>query len=288
MLNLSSSDYATIVETETLQQHLDDPNWLVFDCRFDLTDFSFGRNAYAQSHIPGAIYADLNQDLSGPITATTGRHPLPPEDDFAQRCSSWGIEAGKQVVVYDQAGGGFAVRLWWLLNYYGHRSVAVLNGGYAKWVAEARPVDDLLVVRQPGVFKPAINRRMVVDAKDVNRLRLDPQYLLIDARAETRFKGLEELIDPVAGHIPGARNRFHGENLSPDGTLLDAATLRRQFDALRGDIAASNMVVYCGSGVTSCHHILAMQHAGMGLPRLFPGSWSEWIRDPERPVETGG
>jgi thiosulfate/3-mercaptopyruvate sulfurtransferase len=277
--------YEDIIETSTLAEHLNDPAWVIFDCRFDLMNPSWGEAEYKKAHIPTATYAHLDHDLAGPITAATGRHPLPDPVVFAQRLSGWGVENGKQVIVYDNAGGGFAARLWWMLKYYGHSAVAVLNGGYAKYTVEGRPLETQITSRPAGHFLPRINPTMLVDAVQVNLLRQDPAYKLIDARAEARFQGIEEPIDPVAGHIPGAINRFHGQNLTPDGTLLHLDELRWQFSSLIGDTPPDHVVVYCGSGVTSCHHLLAMHSIGLGMPRLYAGSWSEWIRDPNHPID---
>jgi thiosulfate/3-mercaptopyruvate sulfurtransferase len=202
---------------------------------------------------------------------------------MAGRLGSWGIDQAAQVVVYDTVVGAFAVRLWWLLRYLGHPAVAVLDGGWQKWQQENRPSAAGIQTRAPKTFIPSPDDTMLMDAAEVERIREDPDYLLIDARSGERYRGEKEPIDPIAGHIPGAVNRFHGENLSMDGTLLPPDTLREQFQALLGLRPAENAVVYCGSGVTSIHHILAMQIAGLPGARLYLGSWSEWIRDPRRP-----
>ena len=188
------------------------------------------------------------------------------------------------MVVYDSTGGAFASRLWWMLHYYGHKAAAVLNGGYAKWINENRPVRKGVEMGRPAEFTPNIDETMLVDAAFVDQIRGNPTYRLIDARSAPRFNGDEEPIDPVAGHIPGAVNQFHGENLNQEGVLIPIQDLSAQFIDLIGSTPASNVIVYCGSGVTSCHHVLAMSVAGLGMPKLYAGSWSEWIRDPARPV----
>ncbi len=275
--------YTTIISTGELATHLNDSGWVIIDCRFDLAKPEWGFSAYQEMHIPGAGYAHMDHDLSGPVTPQTGRHPLPDVDVMAQRLGNWGIGPGTQVVVYDNAGGAFADRLWWLLRFLGHRQAAVLDGGFPKWQRESRPVASGVERRPPATFLPCPDRSMVVSAGEVERIRQDPAYLLVDARAAERYRGEQEPIDPVAGHIPGAVNRFHGLNLSPQGVFLSPEVLRAEFDALVGDTSPENVIVYCGSGVTSIHHILAMELAGIPGARLYAGSWSEWIRDPERP-----
>ena len=276
--------FESIIETYELADHLSDTDWIIFDCRFDLMKPDWGAEDYARGHIPGAIYAHLENDLSGPVTSTTGRHPLPAPEVFIKRLSDWGVTTGKQVVVYDSAGGGFAARLWWMLHYYGHKAAAVLNGGYAKWISENRPIRQGVETGRPAKFTPNIDENMLVDAAFVKKVRSDSAYRVIDARAAPRYNGEEEPIDPVAGHIPGAVNRFHGENLNSEGVMIPPQDLRAQFTDLVGSTPASNVIVYCGSGVTSCHHILAMKASGLGMPKLYAGSWSEWIRDPSRPI----
>lgn len=276
--------YRDLISTSVLAEHLGDPAWVIVDCRFDLADPAWGQNQYAAGHIPGAIYAHLDRDLSGKITPQSGRHPLPNPAAFASLLSNWGIGPETQVVVYDQSGGAFAARLWWMLHYFGHERAAVLDGGYTKWTAEGNPVD-LSVLRRARVdFIPHIRPDMLVSTQEVLSLLSDPSVALIDARAPIRYRGETEPIDPVAGHIPDALNRFQADNLSSDGTFLAATELSNQFHQLLGSAPPEKAVVYCGSGVTSCHHVLAMAVAGMPMPRLYAGSWSEWIRDPHRPT----
>lgn len=276
--------HTTIISTEELASHLHDPAWVIVDCRFDLKNKEWGQESYREGHIPGAVYAHLDKDLAGPVNESTGRHPLPDIDWFAKRLGSWGISNETQVVVYDTTGGGYAARLWWMLRFLGHQAVAVLDGSFQKWQQEGRPLDTGEEINAPAAFIPNPDWSMVVDADAVERIRQDPHYRLIDARAPERFRGEVEPIDPVAGHIPGAVNRFHGLNLQPQGTFHPPAALRHQFLDLIGSAPAENVVVYCGSGVTSAHHVLAMLLAGLPAPRLYVGSWSEWISDRKRPL----
>ena len=242
---------------------------------------------YQQGHIPGAVYAHLDHDLAAPITPTTGRHPLPGPAQIAKTFGKLGISNAGQVVVYDTVGGGFAARLWWMLRYCGHTAVAVLDGGYAKWSAESRPSRTGIESNPPTVFIPSPQPHMLATTAQVLQTLSSPESILIDARAPIRYRGEQEPIDPVAGRIPGALNRFHALNLSPEGTFLPPAELSTQFEALLGGRSTADAIVYCGSGVTSCHHLVALASAGLPLPRLYVGSWSEWIRDPSRPVARG-
>jgi thiosulfate/3-mercaptopyruvate sulfurtransferase len=276
--------YTNLITTDQLSQHYLDPNWAIVDCRFDLTNPNWGFNDYQLAHIPGAVYAHLDLDLASPITPATGRHPLPSPDQFKLKLEEWGIRPDSQVIVYDTTGGGFAGRLWWMLRLINHQAVALLNGGLNHWVQGGFPVRAGIETREPVTWDGPLTLQtdMLVSAEEVERIRQDPAYCLIDARAPERFRGEIEPIDPIAGHIPGAINRFHGQNLQAEGTLKPAGELRKEFDSLLGIIPAENTVVYCGSGVTSCHHIIAMEAAGLPGAKLYVGSWSEWIRDPNR------
>lgn len=281
--------FTTIVPSDTLEQHLQDPGWVIVDCRFDLTKPAWGRESYAAAHIPGAFFANLDHDLAGPKTATSGRHPLPSTDSWLQLVSNWGIESGTQVVAYDSAGGSLAaVRVWWLLRAYGHRFAAVLDGGWPKWQREARPMDSgRPKPRTSSPFTGDLDDRQMVSTAQLVDLIERPEILLLDARAPERFRGEVEPIDPIAGHIPGARNRPSALNLNPDLTFKAAEQLRQEFNELLGDHKPENVITYCGSGVTGIHDLLAMEIAGLTGARLFAGSWSEWIRDPSRPVAKG-
>lgn len=274
--------FSTIISTGTLAENLADPDWTIVDCRFDLARPDWGFQAYQDNHIPGSVYAHLDHDLAGPITPRTGRHPLPDVQVIAKRLGAWGIGENTQVVVYDSAGGAFADRLWWELRFLGHDKVAVLDGGIPKWLREGRPVKSGVETRASVNFIPHPRWNIIASADEVDSIRQDPNFVLIDARAAERYRGEYEPIDPVAGYIPGAINRFHGLNLGKDGTFLPPDTLRMQFEELLAGKKPDHVVVYCGSGVTSIHHILAMELAGLPGARLYPGSWSEWIRDDNR------
>ncbi len=279
-------NYDPLVSTETLASHLKDRNWLIFDCRYDLNDPDWGFAQYQVSHIPGAVYVHLKEDLAGKISSKSSRHPLPDPETFARKCASWGIQPDKQVVVYDHAGGSYADRLWWMLRAIEHQHVAILDGGFPKWLTENRPVSQ-------GIEKPIpteshlagipFNPQLLMSADDVEKILNDPAYRLIDARAPERFSGAVEPLDPVAGHIPGAINRYYMLNLNPDGTFKSADVLKAEFQSLLDGIAPENVIVYCGSGVTSCHLLVAMEVAGIKGARLYAGSWSEWCRNPARP-----
>jgi thiosulfate/3-mercaptopyruvate sulfurtransferase len=279
--------FTTLISPQDVLSNLHRQDWVIVDCRFDLMQPEWGFLSYQEGHIPKAVYADLDRDLSGPRTPLTGRHPLPDPEVFCQRLSRWGIDHTKQVVVYDTVGGAFAARLWWMLRLFNHKAVAVLNGGFDHWVRQGYPVEKDIHTPPPTIFHAQPNWDLMVTTLEIEQHLRRPRFLLIDARAPERYRGETEPIDPVAGHIPGAVNRFHQNNLNPDGTFKSPMTLREEFTALLGSTPPEQVVVYCGSGVTSCHHILAMEIAGLPGARLYVGSWSEWIRDPNHPVATG-
>ncbi|MDH5513216.1 MAG: sulfurtransferase [Gammaproteobacteria bacterium] len=277
----------TLVDTETLSRHLDDPHWVVVDCRFVLTDPEAGRRAYAAGHIPGARYAHLNEDLSSPVTATSGRHPLPYPKVLAEKLGHWGIDKTSQVVAYDDTFGAMAARLWWLLRWLGHEAVAVLDAGFPKWVRENRPVTTLMPRIEATQFHPTINNALWVDAGQIVGMLDAKDGLLLDARSDERFRGEIEPFDKVAGHIPGASNMPYEDNLDFTGEFMSDEALREHYLSLLGQISPAKVVHMCGSGVTACHSILAMEHAGLSGAKLYAGSWSEWITDPKRPVAKG-
>jgi thiosulfate/3-mercaptopyruvate sulfurtransferase len=273
-----------LVSPEELAGHLDDPNWVVFDTRHDLGDVEKGRRAYAAGHVPGAYFMHLDQDLSSPKTGKNGRHPLPGVAEFADRMNASGVAPRTQVVVYDDAGGSLAARLWWMLRWLGHDRVALLDGGFPAWQKEGRPVSQEVPTPRKGSFVPKPHLGWTVDAPFLERFHGDAAVRLLDARAAERFAGTQEPIDPVAGHIPGAINRFWKDNLAPEGRFKAAEALRKEFDSLLAGAAPSQSVNMCGSGVTACHNIFAMELAGLPGARLYPGSWSEWCADSTRPV----
>ena len=276
--------FSAVISPNELAALLPRPALRIVDCRASLQDVAAGRQAYQKAHVPGARFADLLEDLSGPITpGKTGRHPLPNLETFVAKLQAWGIGAGSQVVVYDDAAGAFAARLWWMLRWLGHDAVAVLDGGFPAWVAEGQPVTDVVTQPVPGDFTPQLRHELLATASELATPQSVAQKLF-DARAPERYRGDVEPIDLVAGHIPGAVNLPFAANLR-DGRFRAPAELRERFAAALDGTAPEQAVVYCGSGVTACHDVLAFAHAGLPLPRLYAGSWSEWITDPARPTE---
>jgi thiosulfate/3-mercaptopyruvate sulfurtransferase len=278
--------FTTLISTADLARHLDDSTFVIVDCRHNLTDVEAGERAYRAAHIPGAAFLHLDRDLSGAKTGRNGRHPLPEVAALAATLGRTGIDTTKQVVAYDQNGGMWASRLWWLLHWLGHDAVAVLDGGLDKWIAGGRPQTSELPAPRSATFVP-MRPGPVATADEIVRHLNDGSLFVLDARAPERFRGDLEPLDPVAGHIPGAHNRPYGENLTSQGSFKPAALLRSEFEALLGDTPPSAVVHHCGSGVTACHNVLAMSVAALRGSRLYPGSWSEWIADPEKPVARG-
>lgn len=275
--------YTTLVDTATLAARLDDPSWRVFDCRHQLADPAAGERAYAAGHLPGAVFLHLDRDLSGLPNGSNGRHPLPDPKILAARLAAAGVSNTTQVVVYDDAGGMIAGRLWWLLRWLGHERVALLDGGIQRWLTEGRPLSTVPPATTPGRLTAA-PRDWVVSA-DTLLANLDRGELcVVDARSPDRFRGENETLDRVGGHIPGARNRFFRDNLDADGGFRSAAELRREFLALLAGVEPAQAVMQCGSGVSACLNLLAMEVAGLSGARLYAGSWSEWCSDPRRPV----
>ena len=281
------SDTKLLVTTEELALHLDDPNWVVIDTRHDLMNPEKGPMAYAEGHIPGAFFMHVDTDLSGPKTGKNGRHPLPDLAEFAAKVNQRGIGPDTQVVVYDDLAGNFSVRLWWMLRWLGHEKVALLDGGWPLWVKEGRPVTKDVPAPRKGSFVPRPHLGDTVDVHFVDRFRESADVKLVDARAAERYTGQQETVDPVAGHVPGAVNRFWKDNIASDGRFKLAGMLRREFDDLLGGLAPGQVVHMCGSGVTACHNIFAMELAGLPGSKLYPGSWSEWVADPARAIATG-
>lgn len=277
--------FETIISPADLHRLISDNAAVVIDCRFSLADTEWGRGAYQQTHLPGARYAHLDDDLSGPVTpGQTGRHPLPDPSAFVKTLQSWGVIEGQQVVVYDQSNGGIAARAWWMFKWMGHKEAALLDGGWQAWNTREYPVTAAVPSFEPSDYSPSPDHSLSVDAARVEEWRQSDEHCVVDARAHTRYLGEVEPIDPVAGHIPGAINHPFLENVLPDGTWLPQSILRDRLQKLGKSVAST--AIHCGSGVTACHDILAFQHAGLGMPLLYPGSWSEWITDPARPVAT--
>ncbi len=278
--------FTTLISTGELAQHLDDPLWAVVDARFSLADHDLGERNYLAAHIPGAVYAHLERDLSSPqVAGKTGRHPLPPVEAIAHTLSQWGVDADTQVVVYDDASGVYAGRLWWMLRWLGHDAVAVLDGDLRQWQQEGRPACAGVETRLPRTFVAQVRPELVVTASEIEARLGDPSLRLYDARAADRFRGENETIDPIGGHIPGARSAPYAGNLDDNGQMLPPDALRARFEELLGNTPAEEAIFYCGSGVSVAHDVIAVQHAGLGMPRVYVGSWSDWISNAQRPVE---
>ncbi len=283
--------FTTLISAEELNAHLGDPDWAVIDCRFSLGDPSSGHRDYLQSHIPGAVYVHLDHDLCAPVVpGVTGRHPLPQVEQTIEAFSRWGIEAGVQVVAYDDwpgASGGVAARLWWILRWLGHDAVAVLDGGWPQWRNSGFKERFGEERRSHRNFQAHLQPEIFARWQDVERVRLNPDWRVFDSRSADRYRGENETIDPVAGHISGAVSAPYQENMAENGLFRSRGELRERFQALLGGVEPEHAIFYCGSGVTAAHNVLAMAHAGLGIAKLYIGSWSEWITDPARAVELG-
>jgi thiosulfate/3-mercaptopyruvate sulfurtransferase len=286
-------DFTTLIDVASLREALATPGIAVLDCRFDLAAPDAGRAAYLRSHIPGARYVDLNRDLSAPVSAASGRHPLPDPQALAALFRGFGLAPSTQAVVYDESNGSIAARAWWLLRWLGHPKVAVLDGGMSAWLREGGATESGEPPRPAGQSAAGtgstvqVDRRVTLGADELTAALQNPRTLLIDARAPERYTGAVEPIDPVAGHIPGAVNHPFSTNLRSDGRFLPSEELERRWRDRLGPASPADVIVMCGSGVTACHNLLALERAGLPGARLYAGSWSEWIRDPRRPVARG-
>lgn len=281
-----SGRFTTLISARDLYAHLDDPAYTIVDCRHSLADFSLGRRLYTQSHVPGAVFADVESDLAGTKTGRNGRHPMPDVQTFTHFLRGLGVNDGTQIVAYDAGGDMFAARLWFLSRWIGHDAVAVLDGGFGAWQSAGYPVSVVAPPARPeGNLTARPRGELLVDARYVLAHLSDGEMQLLDARAEDRFAGQNETIDPVAGHIPGARNRWFKRNYNDDGTFKSPELLRTEFAAQVID--PKRVVHNCGSGVSAAANYLAMNHAGILGSRIYGGSWSEWIADPAHPIATG-
>jgi thiosulfate/3-mercaptopyruvate sulfurtransferase len=278
--------HGLLIDAAKLAAHLDDPAWRIVDVRHQLADVHCGEAAYLAGHIPGAVFMHCDRDLSAPMNGSNGRHPLPDPQRLAARLGALGIGPETQVVAYDDSQGMIASRLWWLLRWLGHDRVAVLDGGFQAWQAAGGQLDTAVPNPPAASFEPSV-RDLAVDVDYVGRFLQTSRMHLIDARSPDRFRGENETIDPVGGRIPGACNRFFRDNLQADGRFKPAAELRAEWLALLAGRAPEQVVHHCGSGVSACHNVLAMEIAGLPGSRLYGGSWSEWCADPQRPVATG-
>jgi thiosulfate/3-mercaptopyruvate sulfurtransferase len=277
-----------LIDTDHLSQHLHDPDWVIFDCRHDLMDVQRGAKVYGEGHVPGAYFAAVETELSGAKTGRNGRHPLPRAADFADFLAQKGVTEATQIVAYDDVGGQYAARLWWLACWIGLTRVAVLDGGLPKWISEGRPVaTDMPAPRAPGHVIARPDATQVIGTAAVLEQVTAGEGHVLDARAGERFRGEVEPIDPVAGRIPSARNRFFKTNLNPDLTMRPSQELKREFEALLAGWRPAEVIHQCGSGITACANLLAMEHAGLTGSKLYAGSWSEWIADPTRPIARG-
>ena len=278
--NELDESFSTLVPCEELAARLDDPDWRIIDCRHRLSDAGYGERVYAEGHLPGAVFMHIDRDLSGPMNGKNGRHPLPDPEIVAAKLGAVGVTERTQVVVYDDDGGMYAGRLWWLLRWMGHDRVAVLDGGIGAWIGQGRPVTTDLPAFDAAKFEIRLRDGVVT----ADQLLEKNDFCLIDARGPDRFRGENEGMDPVGGHIPGARNRFFRDNLDASGRFRPAAELRPRFLELLAGTEPERVVMYCGSGISACHNLLAMELAGLPGARLYAGSWSEWCSDPARPV----
>ena len=279
--------YTTLISATDLIKHLNKPDWVIFDCRFSLADETAGAKAYRQGHLPTARYADLNKDLSSPVKSSTGRHPLPDFSTLAKKLGDWGVSNRSQIVVYDDAGGAFAGRMWWLLRTMGHQNVAVLDGGIKQWQKQNLPITTHLSKVSPAQFRCYLDARQWLSAAEVENGLANRSISLIDARTPERYAGLQEPIDPVAGHVPKAINRPFQLNLNKNGLFLPAEQLKNQFLYLTESRNPEQVAHMCGSGVTAIHNLLAMEVAGLHGSKLYVGSWSEWITNKNRAVAKG-
>jgi thiosulfate/3-mercaptopyruvate sulfurtransferase len=282
--------FSTLITPAALSAHVNDPAWVIVDCRHDLVNLAAGREAYAAGHLPNALFADMEHELSGakrgPDGAFRGRHPLPDRQAFVELLRAWGVNEGTQVVAYDAHGGMFAARLWWMLRWVGHEAAAVLDGGLPAWQTAGLPLST--ETPAPRARGTIALREPLVATVDVSAVLQNVEHggrTVVDARAPDRFRGENETIDPVGGHIPGAKNRFFKDNLQADGRFKAPEQLREELGVAVGD--AQSAIMQCGSGVTACHNLLALEVAGMPGAALYPGSWSEWSADSTRPVATG-
>ncbi|MDX1413080.1 MAG: sulfurtransferase [Candidatus Promineifilaceae bacterium] len=275
--------YSAVIDCKTLFNRMEQQNWVIVDCRYSLADTTYGFQSYQTAHIPGAVYAHLDQDLCGPPLTDHGRHPLPSTEAMSALFGRLGIGNEVQVVVYDDANGSFASRLWWMLRYMGHASVAVLDGGWQAWQRAGYPTRSGLEKNELVKFVGTSRREKLVLIDEIADLPM-----LIDSRAPERHRGEIEALDPQAGHIPGSANYFYQNNWDSNGLFLSPEVLKARFIRLFGSNDSEQVTFYCGSGVTACVNLVAVEHAGLGSANLYVGSWSEWCRDPERPIATGG
>ncbi|GAB5560699.1 MAG: sulfurtransferase [Synoicihabitans sp.] len=276
-----------IVSTAELARHLDDPDWIIFDCRHDLMKPDRGAEIFGEGHISSAHFAGVDRDLSGKKTGSNGRHPLPDPQAFADFLARHGVTADSRIVGYDDVGGQYAARLWWMTRWIGLKGGAVLDGGWPKWVSENLPISTEIPVVSPGEVVAQVDDTLLVGVSELAPKVATSDVCIVDARAPERYRGDVEPLDPVAGHIPGAQNVFFKSNLNSDLTLKSPAELKANFASAGLSESPTEVVHQCGSGITACVNLLAMERAGLMGSRLYAGSWSEWVADPHRPVSRG-
>ena len=278
--------YKTIISSDILKNNIDNKDFIIFDCRCDVKDSAYGIQAYTEGHIPNSIFVDIDSDLASEKTVTSGRHPLPDVDALSEKLSQWGLNSSKQAVIYDDAGGAFAGRMWWILKWLGHANVAVLDGALGGWMASGGKLTQDNTVFERSVFTPNAQDDMYVSINDVEDAQYKMNKLIIDARSKERYLGIKDPVDPIAGHIPGAISHPLGQNLDKKGHFKSPEELKHSFSKLIGETESGDIISMCGSGITACHNILALEIAGVCGIKLYVGSWSEWIMDKNRPIAT--
>jgi thiosulfate/3-mercaptopyruvate sulfurtransferase len=278
--------YKTIISAKDLLININNKDFVIFDCRCDIKDSKFGIQSYTEGHIENAIFVDTDMDLSSEKTQFSGRHPLPEPNILSEKLSQWGLSNSKQAVVYDDVGGAFAGRMWWILKWLGHKNVAVLDGGLSAWLKVGGKLVTKGTLFEKGAFIPEVNNSMQVFIDDIEDAQYKMNKLIIDARSKERYLGIKDPVDPIAGHIPGAISHPLGQNLTKEGVFKSPEELKHLYFKILSDIDGSNVISMCGSGVTACHNILAMEIAGIYGVKLYVGSWSEWIAKPDRPIVT--
>ena len=278
--------YKTIISAEDLINNINNKEFIIFDCRCDIKETSYGIDQYTEGHIPNAVFVDIDTDLADKKTSTSGRHPLPDPKILTEKLCNWGMSNTKQVVIYDDAGGAFASRMWWILRWLGHEKTALLNGGLGAHMAAGGKLTSEIKAHENALFDITIDDAMHVTLKEVEDAQYRMDKLIIDARSKERYLGIKDMVDPIAGHVPGAISYPLGNNLDKRGCFKSSEELKLQFSKILGDIKTEGIISMCGSGITACHNILAMEIAGIKNVRLYVGSWSEWITDKNRPIAT--
>jgi thiosulfate/3-mercaptopyruvate sulfurtransferase len=278
--------YKTTISEKDLKNNISNNDFIIFDTRCDIKDSGYGIDSYTEGHIENAIFVDVDTDLASEKQQGTGRHPLPKVETFCDKLSHWGMDNNKQVVIYDDAGGAFAGRMWWMLRWLGHEDVAVLDGGLNSWVKNGNKLITSPTLFKKSYFEPTINNEMIATLRDVENAQHVLNTILLDARSKERYEGISDPVDPIAGHVPGAISHPLGTNLDRTGKFKDKEELKHNFDKISHDLKEKEIISMCGSGITACHNILALEIAGIKNAKLYVGSWSEWITDPNRTVVT--